>query len=301
VRWLQFGIFCPLCRVHCDQFRRREPWVFGEQIEAIARQCLQLRYRLLPYLYSLYYQAHTRGLPIMRPLLLHYEDDPETRGLADQFLCGPYVLVAPVLAPGARTRRLYLPAGVWHDGWSGERRQGPAWIETAAPLERIPLFVRAGALIPFGPRLEHTGQRPLDPLAVHYYAGAGGQFELYEDDGVSNGYRRGEFCLTPLCADVDGDVIQLRVEAARGALAGSRPERTVLFWLHGLGEVSAIRRDEGPLPALASREAWRKMKIGWFRDAERDLIGVKVQPTAGPLALQVHLRSRLARRSEAGA
>jgi alpha-glucosidase (family GH31 glycosyl hydrolase) len=299
VRWLQFGVFSPICRVHSDQYRRREPWVFGPDVEAIARHYLRLRYRLLPYIYSLCYQAHTTGAPIMRPLILHYEDDPVAPTLTDEYLFGPDILVAPVLAPGARRRRLYLPAGVWYDGWDETRYTGPAWIEVAAPLDQLPIFIRAGSIIPFGPRRTFSGQRPLDPLTLNCYVGAAGHFDLYEDDGATLGYRRGDYCLTPLdVAEQDG-VLQMTIGACQGRHAGAPHERLLLLWLHGIPDISAIHRDERPLPALASRDAWRKVKAGWWHDADRALVGVKVQPTAGPIALHVHgKKASRARREE---
>lgn len=292
VRWLQYGAFSPIFRVHCDHYRRREPWVFGEEIEGIVRRYLHLRYRMLPYLYSCFYQTYSTGLPIMRPLVLHYEDDRETPNLADQFLFGRDVLIAPVLEPGARTRRLYLPAGVWYDGWTEERFEGPQWIEVPAPLEQIPMFMRGGALIPFGPHQDWTGQTSLDPLTLHCYAGASGDLELYEDDGHSTAYRRGEYSLTPISSHEDEGTWEIHVGQRRGLYSVPEYARTLIFWLHGMEKIGGIQRDQRPLPGVASRDAWHKVKAGWWHYAEKHLVGVKVQPTGGPVTLHVWRKTR---------
>jgi len=296
LRWLQFGVFCPLLRVHSDEYRRREPWVFGPEVEAIARQFIQLRYRMLPYIYSCYYEAYRSGLPIMRPMVLQYEDDPLAPTLTDQYLFGPNLLIAPVLAPGAHSRRVYLPAGKWYDGWTEQPYQGPQWVEVDAPLDRIPMFIRAGAVIPFGPHQSWAGQHELDPLTIHIYAGADGYYELYEDDGISTDYRRGEYCVTPIHSDAAEGEWSITVEGCKGRHSDGGHNRTLLFWLHGISELGGIHRDERPLPGLASRDAWRKVKAGWWFYSERNMVGVKIQPTAGPVSLHVWEKHR--RRAE---
>ncbi len=184
-RWLQLGAFLPFYRAHTvfdspDQ----EPWSWGEPYLTINREVIRLRCRLLPYLYTAVWQSTQNGLPLARPLLLAYQDDPQTHALADEFLCGDALLVAPVLEEGATRRRLYLPTGEWYDFWSDERLEGPSWVEVDAPLERIPLFVRAGSVLPLAPAND-----------LHVYPGHSVSW-LYEDDGESTAYRQGEYRLT---------------------------------------------------------------------------------------------------------
>ncbi|MCS7179548.1 MAG: glycoside hydrolase family 31 protein, partial [Anaerolineae bacterium] len=164
-RWLQMSVFFPFCRAHTwfaspDQ----EPWSWGEPYLGINREFIRLRYRLLPYLYTALWQCTQRGTPIVRPLLWAFQDDPTTHALDDEFLCGDALLVAPVLEEGATRRRVYLPAGRWYDFWTDAVYEGPTWVEAEAPLERIPVFVRAGAVVPMGPTMDYVGQRPTDPL-----------------------------------------------------------------------------------------------------------------------------------------
>ncbi len=198
-RWLQMSVFFPFCRAHTylaspDQ----EPWSWGEPYLSINREFIRLRYRMLLYLYTALWQCTRTGMPIVRPLLLAFQDDPTTHVLDDEFLCGDALLVAPVLEEGATRRRVYLPAGRWYDFWTDALFEGPAWVEAEAPLERIPVFVRAGAVVPTGPEMDYVGQRPTDPLTLHLYPPAEGQEMvsfLYEDDGETPAHQRGEYLL----------------------------------------------------------------------------------------------------------
>ena len=195
-RWMQFGVFSPFCRAHSEiGTEPHEPWIFGPQVEKICREFLQLRYRLLPYIYSLFWEASRRGIPVLRPLLYHFPDDPVTYPLHDQVLLGSQIMAAPIYQPGREHRHVYLPEGEWYDWWTGDKLAGPAHLLAYAPLERIPLYVRAGAIIPGGPDLNYVDEYPLDPLTLDIYPG-NGEFTLYEDDGHSFEYEQGQFCTT---------------------------------------------------------------------------------------------------------
>ncbi len=195
-RWLQLGALVPFCRGHsCTGTAPQEPWVFGPQVESICRDYLNLRYRLLPYLYSLFWEATRSGAPVLRPLLYHFPDDMATYTLHDQVMLGPFLLAAPIYQPGRTARAVYLPAGDWFDWWTDERISGPTHVLAQAPLERMPLYVRGGAILPTGPVMNHTAERSLDPLTLEVFPG-NGSFTLYEDDGHSLAYEQGQFCTT---------------------------------------------------------------------------------------------------------
>jgi alpha-glucosidase len=203
-RWLQMGVFLPFLRSHTfvhspDQ----EPWSWGEPYLSINRCYIELRYKLLPYLYTAFWQCAQAGLPIVRPLLLDYQKDPTIHGLDDQFLCGDAFLVAPVIEQGATHRAVYLPHGTWYDFWTDELFIGPAHIEVAAPLERLPLFVRAGSVVPMAPPMQYVGEKPVDVLTLHVYPGNGGG-DLYEDDGRTWAFRDGAYRLTHYVITADG-------------------------------------------------------------------------------------------------
>ena len=252
-RWFQLGAFSPIFRSHGWVWREHVPWAHGEEVEAICREYAELRYRLLPYTYTLAWQAHTLGLPLMRPLVLNYPDDPRVWGLGHQFLWGDDLLVAPVTREGARAWPVYLPEGGWYDFWSGTRYDGPSGITLDAPLDRLPLLVRAGAIVPMGPVVQHTGERPLDEITLLIYPDGASSFELYEDDGRSNAYRRGHHALTRFeCAATStgitvriGDPIGARsiVPASRRYLVRLRIDGATAVTVEGLGE---LPRRAGP-------------------------------------------------------
>ncbi|HUP02675.1 MAG TPA: TIM-barrel domain-containing protein [Bryobacteraceae bacterium] len=216
VRWFQFGAFCPLFRCHGQTWKLRLPWgwnmgnpgpvevsrrdatpdesqLHDARVEPICRKYLELRYRLLPYLYSAVREGAATGMPVMRALWLHYPGDPAAVARGDQYLWGKDMLVAPVVEKGAVKRRLYLPAGVWYDFWNGQRLEGGREITRAVDLETIPLYVRAGAILPMGPVKQYVEEESAAPLSISIYPGADGRFRLYEDDGRSFRYRNGEW------------------------------------------------------------------------------------------------------------
>jgi alpha-glucosidase len=232
-RWMQLGALTPFARGHsCSDTERHEPWVFGPQIEAICREYLQLRYRLLPYLYTLFWESSQRGVPVLRPLLYHFPDDPDTYQIHDQVLLGAWLLAAPVYQPGRTHRQVYLPKGHWYDWWSEAPIDGPAHLLADAPLERMPIYVRAGAIIPSGPDLRYAEELPLDPLTLDIFPGAGG-LTLYEDDGNSFDYESGVFCTTSYRQRVHNGHITLTIGERTGDYRPQR--RTLVLRIHDLG------------------------------------------------------------------
>ena len=212
-RWIEAGILYPFCRNHTSVGTRpQEPWEFGSQVEVIARTYLNLRYRLLPYLYSLFHQAATRGEPVLRPLLYHFPQDPATYHLHDQAMLGAHILAAPVVKPGLTARAVYLPEGGWYDYWTDEYFEGPAHILAQAPLDRLPLYVRAGTVLPLGPVMQFSSEKPLNPLTLEVYPGQG-SFSLYEDDGETFEFVGGDTCSTDYRTSCSGD--QLVVECSQ--------------------------------------------------------------------------------------
>jgi len=209
-RWYEVAVLPPFCRNHKNrQDNDQEPWRFGKHYEDIIRKYLKLRYRLLPFLYTVLEEAHRTGVPMFRPLVLNYPDDPETVALEDEFMIGDDLLVAPVLAAGAEGRLVYLPEGTWIDYWTAARHTGRATVRVQAPLDTVPMFVRAGAVLPMGPEMSFVGEKPSDPLTFEIYPDAGGEArgQLYEDDGGSPAYLKGAFRRT-----------EIRVKPGRGAL-----------------------------------------------------------------------------------
>ena len=219
VRWFQFGTFCPSFRAHGRNWHLRLPWGWNTgkigpseirsytggaadpdprelnnpHVEPIVKKYLELRYRMLPYTYTAARECTETGLPLMRALWLHHPDDPRAAACGDQFLWGRDILVSPVVEKGATSRRLYLPRGTWIDFWTEKRVDGGREIDRLVDLETIPLHVRAGTILPFGPVRQYVDERVDDPLAVTLYTGADGTGTLYEDDGKTFNYRKGEW------------------------------------------------------------------------------------------------------------
>lgn len=240
-RWIEIGALYPFSRGHSSRGTLpHEPWAFGPEVEDIARRSLKLRYRLLPYLYTLFWEASQKGIPVWQPLVYAFSDDPQTYGIVDEVLIGPGLLAAPVVRAGQTARNVYLPHGEWFDFWSGEAIQGPTNVLAEAPLDRLPLYVRAGTVLPLGPEMNYADERPLDPLTLEVYPGDG-EFRLYEDDGHTFGYERGEFCTTSLRLSREGRTLSVEVGEREGRYRP--PERRLVLRVHGAAVPS------GPLPA----------------------------------------------------
>jgi alpha-D-xyloside xylohydrolase len=149
----------------------------------------KLRYRLMPYIYALAWRVTNEDYTVQRPLVMDWRTDPNTRDIGDEFMFGPAILVSPVLQPDATRRTLYLPDGpTWYDFWTGAPQKGGREIDAEAPLDRLPLYVRAGSIVPLGPDIEYTGEKPAGPIELRIYKGGDGAFELYQDAGDSYDY-----------------------------------------------------------------------------------------------------------------
>jgi alpha-glucosidase (family GH31 glycosyl hydrolase) len=250
VRWFQFGAFCPLFRCHGRAWKLRLPWSWNTgdpgpveinnyngaaipdasqlhdaRVELICRKYLELRYRMLPYLYSAVHECATKGMPIMRALWLHFPDDPKAVECGDEYLWGRSVLVAPVVEKGATTRRVYLPRSAWYDFWSGERLAGGREITRPVDLETMPLFVREGSILPLGPVKQFSAEKVDEPLAISIYPGGDASFLLYEDDGTSFDYRKGEWMGTQMAWDDTRKILGLRL--APGSRMSSPKSRAI--------------------------------------------------------------------------
>lgn len=188
VRWFQAGVFIPIMRAHSDIGTTAHfPFLWGDDGEAAMRKALDLRYQLLPYIYSLGHEAYQTGAPIMRPLVMEFPNDTSVANLRNEWLVGKGLLAAPVLDSGG-SRRIYLPADKWYDFSTGEVHVGPINFTVTKALDEIPVFVRAGTILPLGPVIQYSEQRSDIPLEIRIYPGKNGTFDLVEDDGVSDGY-----------------------------------------------------------------------------------------------------------------
>jgi alpha-glucosidase len=256
-RWMQAGALMPFFRNHSVAGSRpQEPWAFGEPTLSICRQALQLRYRLLPYLYGLFDESRRTGAPILRPMLYEFPQEAAAAELGDQFMLGPWLLAAPVTKPGARAREVWLPPGLWTEYWTGQRVPGGAFRLAEAPLERIPLFVREGAILPGWSPCLNTGSADRQVLHLDLYPDrlASSSFHFYEDDGESTLQAQGVFSRRVLalsCGERGGQVC-----LALGKPAGRYPSPLQSFHLrfHNLsGRPERILLDGRVLSAVGPR------------------------------------------------
>ena len=240
IRWAQAGLFVSHPRAHGPI--AREPWAFGETSLAVFREYAKLRYRLLPYLWTTAHHCVETSTPVIRPLILDWQDDPTTAGIDDQFLFGEWLLIAPILDETDR-RTVYLPRGRWHDYWSGATVEGPQWIDVAAPLDRLPIYVRSGAIIPMAPDMQHTSEKAWDPITLDVYPLGDTTFE------VIDGERR--IKLACRCSES-----QIVLELGAGSPAYE-------LVVHTDGKpVSRASVDDQPLAALDPDEL-REAEAGW--------------------------------------
>jgi alpha-D-xyloside xylohydrolase len=197
-RWFEFGAFNPIFRAHGTRStNQNEIWSYGPEMQTILTRYDRLRYRLLPYIYSVAWKTTNENYTPMRALVMDFRDDPRVWNIGDQFLFGPSLLVSPVTEPGATSRHLYLPKAEWYNFWTGEAVEGGRAIDVPASLQDMPIFVRAGTILPMGPAIEYA-QQSSDPIELRVYTGADGEFTLYEDEGDTYNYEKGAYATTPI-------------------------------------------------------------------------------------------------------
>ena len=255
-RWIQLGALYPLARTHSTGIaRRQEPWRFGRRVERIAHEALQLRMRLLPYIYGLFREAEETGAPVWRPLFWEFPEDPEAALIEDQLLLGGSLLVAPVLVRGAREREVYLPPGSWTCWHDDACYTGPRRMTVAAPLDRLPLFVRGGSVIPMQSAVNQVEKSAAEPCILAVYPGADASGSLVEDDGETTAHRGGVIARTSLrlWARAGG---RLRLEIGRREGPFRLPERPLRVEVHGCPPPTAVYLDGARLARRTEAPGW---------------------------------------------
>jgi alpha-D-xyloside xylohydrolase len=237
IRWFQFGTFNPILRVHGTRStNQNELWSYGSEAQKILVNYDTLRYRLLPYIYSLGWMITSQSYTPMRGLIMDFRNDPHSAMIGDQFLFGPAILVNPVTDPAVSSRRVYLPTARWYDFWTGAAVEGGRTIEANAPLETLPLFVRAGSILPLGPEKEWSTEKFEDPIELRIYRGADGDFTLYEDENDGYNYEKGIYATIPL--HWDDARRTLIIGDRQGQFPGMLTERT--FQIVFVGEKHGV-------------------------------------------------------------
>ncbi|MBQ8866293.1 MAG: DUF5110 domain-containing protein [Bacteroidaceae bacterium] len=225
LRWIQAGTFLPLMRVH-GYMSDTEPWRYGEEAEQIIAKYLELRYRLLPYIYSEAARVSSEGSTLMRPLVFDFADDEEALKQDVEYMFGPSLLVNPVVKPKVTSYKIYLPenTGGWYDYWTGKQYNGKQSVETAIGIDKIPLFIKAGSIIPFGPAKQYATEASDEQTTLHIYPGADATFCLYEDEGTNHNYESGAYSRIPLAWDEARQT--LTIGKRQGSFEGMPKKRT---------------------------------------------------------------------------
>ncbi len=272
-RWVQFGAFQPILRLHSDHGDRL-PWEYGAG-QAPAAEALRLREALVPYTYTLARQSVATGIPVVRALYLDYPGLGAAYDHPGEYLYGPDVLVAPVTTPGqVATQDVWLPPGRWVDYFTGATFDGPTTATMKVPLDRIPVFVKAGGIVPEQPQMSHVGAQPASPLTLKVYSGATGSFTLYSDAGEGLGYQRGEYAETPISYKESikrGSASRLTIGADRGHYSGQLRSRAYDVDLVDLTAPTKVTVDHRQLPHLVPGDT----RPGWSYDTATATLHVR--------------------------
>lgn len=308
-RWIQFGALSPVLRTHAGRHpdAERRIWAFEPEIFRVCREAWRLRYALLPYIYTMARKAYDEGLPLCRPLYYAWPELEEAYAHPGQYLFGDDLLVAPVAEPvNPHTRvasvRVWLPPGRWQDWFTGEPDEGPCERYIAAPLERLPLYVREGAVVPLAPPMRHSGEKPLDPLILHVFAGqAPCRFatRVYEDDGLTRGYQHGRCAWTPIACDSGGGRCRLEIGPMEGTFAGALAERACEVHIRNAPPAAEVRLDG---TALRPFEEAGEGAAGFGYDAATRSLVIRTPrlATRQPVALDVTWSQAARAEGEAG-
>jgi alpha-D-xyloside xylohydrolase len=245
VRWFQYGTFNPILRLHgTRKTDQNELWSYGPDARKILVSFDRLRYRLLPYTYSVAWMTTDSSYTPMRPLVMDFRGDVRAQNTWNEFMYGPAFLVNPVTEPAATSRRVYLPDAKWYDFWSGAAVDGAREITGEAPLDRLPLYVRAGSIIPLGPDVEWSTEKPADPIELRVYRGSDGEFILYEDENDNYNYEKGLHATISFRWDNTKQV--LTIGKREGQFPGMLPKRTFRIVFVGKHHGVGIAPSESP-------------------------------------------------------
>lgn len=278
-RWYQFGAFNPSFRSHARTWYLSLPWGWGlsdmgvqennnqneasqnpernvlqsemnnPEIEPVAKKYAELRYQLLPYNYTLAWESRNTGMPMMRAMWLHYPEDEHVRGMGSQYLWGRDMLIAPVFEKGASSREVYLPEGDWYDWWTNTRETGGQTVKREIDLATMPIYVRAGAIIPFDPIRQYTAEQVSDPMTIKVFRGADGQFTMYEDDGISQNYLKGEATWTRMAWDDQAKKLTLAPHKPEGTTSQTT-NRTLKIELLPEGTTKTVNYSGDPVEVM---------------------------------------------------
>ena len=276
MRWVQFGMFSPIALVFgMDHSGYKEPWNYGEDALQNFKKYDELRYRLLPYLYTTMYQQYTSAMPMMRALVLTNQDDENVYEIADQYMFGDHLMVAPVTTKGAITRSVYLPKGVWFNYWTNEKYEGNSYRHVVAPMETIPLFVKAGSIIPMQPKMNYSDEKPVDVITLDIFPYQQSTFDMYEDDKLSLNYQSGDFAITKIKSNLSSSNLLLSVDKPVGKFTPTKHKYVAKIHWSAAAPQSVLENSTkinkvSDFSQLTTNSGWYydvKEKILWLKSA----------------------------------
>jgi alpha-glucosidase len=284
-RWLEYAVFLPLCRTHTViGSKDQEPWSYGKEFEAINRKSIELRYQLMPFLYTEFYKTSITGVPIIRPLVMEFPEDKTTYHIDTQFMVGDDLLISPVLEEVSTSRWMYLPSGEWYDFWTHKEIDGGRWLSAPAPIDKVPIFVRAGAVIPMQQVVQYTDQEPIDPLTYEIFPSTQAKGLLYEDDGISFNYQKGISRTVGIKVAVADSEINIEQSAPEGDYVPAH--RSVIFAVNGLKmHPISVTVNGNKIGEVHSLEG---VTEGWIFDNGMQRLSVKTDDTN--TAFDIHIR-----------
>jgi alpha-glucosidase len=232
IRWCQFGMFSPVAMLFgMDHPRYHAPWTYGEEAERIFITYDSLRYSLLPYIYTSAHEMYTQSRPIMAPLLYDHLQDPLTYNISDQYMFGPSMMVCPVTVKGALSRAVYFPGSEWVDFWTGERLSGRRYKSFLTPQHIMPIFLKAGCIIPQQQAMQYVGEHPADTITLLTFPRGRSSYQLYEDDGTTTDYQQGSYALTDIESNLADGRWTLTVKAPQGSFTPPRHTFSIVAYL----------------------------------------------------------------------
>ncbi len=273
-RWMEYGTFCPITRAHgYDGIQNTEPWTFDSTTLSTSRKYIQLRYKLLPYIYTMAYENYETGMPLARPLLFDDPSDPKLFNESSSYFWGDNFIVSPVVAAGQATKSIYLPKGIWIDYWNHQQYPGNQTITISTPLDKLPLFVKAGSIIPMAPLMDYSDQYPLDTMYLDIYPSmeTPGSFTLYEDDGKTLDYQSGFFALTKFSSSVISSNgiadLTLTIGTSNGNYSGKPSKRIYVCEINMISQTATQVDVNGT--AVQERTSYQSLRDndGYYFDA----------------------------------
>jgi len=272
MRWVQFGMFSPVALVFgMDHPGYKEPWNYGGDALKNFKKYDSLRYALMPYIYTNAWKMYKTGSPIMSALVMHYQDDENVYSIADQYLFGDDMMVCPVTTKGAGSRTVYLPEGDWINYWTGEQYSGKKYLEVVAPQDIIPIFVKAGAIIPMEPSMRYMDEYPVDLITLDIFPGKNGAFDLYEDDGSSQQYKEGKYAITSIKATTDKLFQRINIRKPEGQYLPTTHQ--YLLKLRMKQAPVALDENGVNIPVLTAYGKVQK-QTGWYYDEAAGILWV---------------------------